>query len=148
MYHNHDVWFLSYGVQRTEFFVILDHFFPFYPPNETKNQNFEKMKNKTADIINLHKDTKNYNHMLHYSWDTVLDENNVYFSFWAYFELLPPLAIKKSKFKIIIIKKQLEIIIFWLHDVVTEIWCMTDGWTDRWKKWHIEVGVPPKNLQV
>ena len=53
--NNHDVWFLSYGVQRTEFFVILDHFFPFYPPNETKNQNFEKMKNKTGDIINLQK---------------------------------------------------------------------------------------------
>ena len=42
-------------------------FFPFYPPNDTKNQNFEKMKNKTGDIINLHKDTKNHNHMLHYS---------------------------------------------------------------------------------
>ena len=29
---------------------------------------------------------------------------------------------------------------------VPEIWCATerDGQTDRWKKWHIEVGAPPK----
>ena len=26
------VWFLRYGVQKTEFFVILDCFLPFYPP--------------------------------------------------------------------------------------------------------------------
>ena len=38
------------------------------------------MRNKTGDIIILHKDTKNHNHMLHNSWDTVVDEN-VYFSF-------------------------------------------------------------------
>ena len=30
--NSHDVWFLRYGVQQTEFFVILDHFLPFYPP--------------------------------------------------------------------------------------------------------------------
>ena len=28
---NHDVWFLRYGVQLTEFFEILDHFLHFYP---------------------------------------------------------------------------------------------------------------------
>ena len=31
---------------------------------------------------------------------------------------------------------------------VPEIWCAIDGWTDRrtdgGKKWHVEVGVPPK----
>ena len=35
--------------------------------------------------------------------------------------------------------------------MVPEIWCATDGqtdrWMDRWKKWHIEVGVPPKNIK-
>ena len=29
---SYDVWFLRYGVQQTEFFLILDHFLPFYPP--------------------------------------------------------------------------------------------------------------------
>ena len=41
---NHDVWFLRYGAWHTEFFVILDHFLPFYTSNNLKNQNFEKMK--------------------------------------------------------------------------------------------------------
>ena len=29
---DHDVWFLRYGVQQTEFFVILSYFLPFYAP--------------------------------------------------------------------------------------------------------------------
>ena len=32
---------MRYGVKQTEFFVILDHFLPFYKP---KIQNFENMK--------------------------------------------------------------------------------------------------------
>ena len=47
MYHTwkpNDVWFLRYGVQSTEFFVILDHFLPFYPNNNRKKENFEKMR--------------------------------------------------------------------------------------------------------
>ena len=54
LYHewqSYDIWFLRYGVQRTEFFVILDCFLPFYPPNNPKNQNFEKMKKLPGDII-------------------------------------------------------------------------------------------------
>ena len=43
-----------YGVQRTEFFVILDHSLSFYPPNNPKNQNFEKMK-KHLKIISFYK---------------------------------------------------------------------------------------------
>ena len=34
VYHkwrSYDVWFLRYWMWRTEFFVILDHFLPFYP---------------------------------------------------------------------------------------------------------------------
>ena len=29
-------------------------------------------------------------------------------------------------------------------DILCDGW--TDRWMDRWKKWHIEVGAPPKNL--
>ena len=42
VYHkwqSHDVWFLKYGAWQTEFFVILDLFWPFYTPNNPKNQN-------------------------------------------------------------------------------------------------------------
>ena len=41
-------------LSMTEFFVILDHFLPFYPLNNPKNQNFEKMKKIPGDIIILH----------------------------------------------------------------------------------------------
>ena len=45
VYHkwqSYDVWLLRYGVWWTEFVVALDHFLPFYPPKNLKNQNFEK----------------------------------------------------------------------------------------------------------
>ena len=38
-------------MQRTEFLVILDQFLPFYPPNNLRNQNFEKLKKTPRDII-------------------------------------------------------------------------------------------------
>ena len=38
-------------MQRTEFFVILGHFLPVDPPNNPKNQNFEKIKKMAGDII-------------------------------------------------------------------------------------------------
>ena len=50
---------------RQNFFVILDHFLPFYPPNNPKNQNFEKMKKPPGDIIILHRCTINDNHMMY-----------------------------------------------------------------------------------
>ena len=65
---------MGYGAQQTEFFLILDHFLPFYTPspnhppppppprqsNNPENQNFEKMKKTTGDIIILHRSIKNY----------------------------------------------------------------------------------------
>ena len=44
---NHDIWFLRYGAPQTKFAVILDCFLPFYPPNNPKNQNFEKNEKNT-----------------------------------------------------------------------------------------------------
>ena len=48
---NHMMWFLRYGAWQTKFSGILDRFWPCYPPNNLKNQNFEKRfkkwKNKT-----------------------------------------------------------------------------------------------------
>ena len=42
-------------VRRTVFFVILGHFLPFDPPNNPKNQNFEKIKKITGDTLVYHK---------------------------------------------------------------------------------------------
>ena len=48
-------------------FVILDHFLPFHPLNNPKNQNFEKMKKTPGHIIILHKCAINDNHMMYCS---------------------------------------------------------------------------------
>ena len=45
-------------------FVLLGHFLTFYPTNNPKNLNFEKMKKKPGDIIILNMCTKNYDHMI------------------------------------------------------------------------------------
>ena len=82
---------------RQNFFVILDHFLPFYPPKNLKNQNFEKMKKTPWDIIILHKRTKNHDHILHYFWDTMCDGYNSYFLFWAIFCPFTPLTTLKIK---------------------------------------------------
>ena len=51
---SYDERFLRYGVQQTEFFVILDQFLSLYPPDNLKNENVEKMKTKPGDFIILH----------------------------------------------------------------------------------------------
>ena len=53
----------------TEFFVILYHFFPFYSTSNAENQNFEKLKKKSWDIIISHLCTTNDNHMMYGSSD-------------------------------------------------------------------------------
>ena len=53
---------------------IFCHFEPFFahlPTKNPKNQNFEKMKKASADIIISHKCTKNHDHMLYCFWDMV-----------------------------------------------------------------------------
>ena len=85
MYHkwqSYDVWFMSYGAWLTQFFVILDCFSAFYPhpPNNPKNQNFEKMKKPPGDIITLHICTINDNHMMYGLW--VMEHD------WQFFVIL------------------------------------------------------------
>ena len=109
VYHkwqSYDVWFLRYGVQQTEFFVIWDSFLPFYPSNNPKNQNFEKMKKTPGDIIILHKCTINDNHMMYDSWDMEHD-GHIFLSFWTIFCTFTPLTTRNQNFEKW--KKHLEI---------------------------------------
>ena len=78
---SYEVWFVRYGVWEPEFSAILDRFLPFYSPNSSENQNFEKMENMPTDIIILHMCTINGNHMMrngdmeiwrYGSWDMVI----------------------------------------------------------------------------
>ena len=61
------------------FFALL----PLYQPEKLK---FWKNENKIpGDIITLHKSTENHDHTLHFSWNTMHDRCNFWFSFWASF---------------------------------------------------------------
>ena len=58
------------------FWAILLPFYPPSPPlpNSPKNQNFQKMKKTSGDIIILHMCTKNYDQIMYISWNMVYDE--------------------------------------------------------------------------
>ena len=92
VYHkwkSYDVWLLRYGARQTEFYVIFCHFLPFYPTNNPKNQNFEKIKNIPADFIILHKSTINGNHLMHGSWHMKRDRQ-IFFFILGHFLLFYP----------------------------------------------------------
>ena len=91
-----DLCFLRYGVQQTECFAILDRFLPFYPSNNQKIQNFEKMKKIPGDVIILHSCIINDNHMMYGSWDIKRDGQN-FLLFWTIFCSFTPLTTWKIK---------------------------------------------------
>ena len=87
VYHKrqpYGMWFLRYGVQRAEFFVILDCFLLFYPPplppfpllTTQKIKILKKWKKIPGDVIILHMCTVNDNHMMYGSWDMKRDGQN------------------------------------------------------------------------
>ena len=88
-WRSYNIWFLKYKVQWTEIFVISNHFLPFYPSNNQKNQNFEKMKILPGHLIILRMCTTNDNHMMYGSWDMEHDGQD-FLSFWTMFCLLAP----------------------------------------------------------
>ena len=108
-----EVQFLRYGVRQTEFFVILGHFLPSYPPNKQENQNFKTMKKASWDVIILHMCTKNHNHMMYASWDMEYDRYT-FLSFWAiscpFTPLFPPKVKIWKKHK-----KHLEILSYYTY---------------------------------
>ena len=79
MYHkrqSYDVWFLRYGVQQLELFVILDHFMLFYSPSQP-----EKLKKKQLEILSFYTCTKNNDHMMYGSWDVEQDVPEIFILF-------------------------------------------------------------------
>ena len=73
---NHMV-YVSWDMEHDrQFFLILDHLFPFYPLNNPENQNFEKLKKMPGNIIISHKCTINDNHMMYDSWDMKHNRQN------------------------------------------------------------------------
>ena len=84
------LWWMGprYEAWWTEFSVILDCCLPFHPPNNLKNQNFEKLKKIPGDIIILYMYTINDNHIIYGSRDMEHERQN-FLSFWMIFALLP-----------------------------------------------------------
>ena len=140
----------------TDVIIILGHSLPFYPHTSPKNQNLKKIKKTTGDIITLHKCPTN-----HYPYATLFLRYDVwkmyllFFILGYFFPFYHPNSPKNQNFKKM--KKCQEISSFYMcvpkilirWCMVPEIWCktdrQTDGWTDRQKKWHEDVGAPPKN---
>ena len=93
VYHkrkSYDIWFLKYWAWRTEFFVILDHFLPFYP-NNPKSHNFEKM----TKLWIYYSFTQVYHKWK--SYDVWFDKNFCYFG--LFFAVLPPNNSKSQNFE-------------------------------------------------
>ena len=120
------IWCMVLEARQTEFFANFGHFLLFYTTNNPKNQNFDKMKKRWH---------------LHFEFFSALSPSNIPKN---------QNLIKNEKTYTCVPK----IMIRWC--TVSEIWCAKDrrtyrrmdGRTDRRKKWHIEVGAPPKNGQT
>ena len=82
-------------MQQTKFFVILDHFLPFY---KSKNQNFEKMK-KHLQTLSFYTCVN----MMYGPGDMKHDEQN-FLSFWTIFCPFTPIKTRIIK----ILKKNLK----------------------------------------
>ena len=114
VYHkcqSYDVWFLRYEAWQTELFVILDCFLPFYPPDNQKNQNFEKLKKAPGDIIILHLWTINDNQIMYGSWD-IEHDRHILFVILDHFLLFYPLTTLSIKI-LKKLKKRLDILSFY-----------------------------------
>ena len=60
------------------------NFLSFYPPNNSKNQNFSKMRKLPGGIVTSHKCTINDNHSRYGSWDIERNGKN-FLPFWTAF---------------------------------------------------------------
>ena len=107
---------------RAEFFVILDCFLPFYPPNNPKNQNFEKLKKNPENIIILQMCTIKDNQIMYGFWD--IEHGRDFFVILDHF--LPIYPLKTWKIKVLKKwKKHLEILSFYTSLTEIMIICYT-----------------------
>ena len=66
------------------------------PPNNSKNENFEKMRKTPGDITTSHLCTTNDNHMMYGFLDIKCNTQN-FFSFWTILYPVTPLTTQKIK---------------------------------------------------
>ena len=104
--HNH----MRYGSWDTQWnkHRHFEPFLPFYPFNNPENQNFEKMKNVSGDVIILQMCDKNHSHMM-YAFQDMECNRQIFLSFWAIFSQF----ISLTTWKIKIFKKWKKVTVFW-----------------------------------
>ena len=136
------------------FFFHFGWYFSLLPPNSPQNENFKKMK-KILEISFYTSVPKIM--IICYTVPEIWHVTHVIFIFHSglFFTLFTPLRAHKIKISKKV-KKGLEISSFYPFvptimmygswDMLHERWMdrPTIGWTDGWKKWHIEVGALPK----
>ena len=129
---------------RQNFLSLWTIFCPFTPVETWKIKILKKMKKRLEIyIIILHKCTKNNDHMLHCSWDTMCDGCNSFFYFGLFFCPFTPLTTQKIKIKKKLKKAPGDIIILQMCTKNTDhmmhvSWNMVcNGRMDGWKKWHV-----------
>ena len=137
------MWLLRYQAKRTDFFVILDHLYPF--TTQSKMSRFSKIKKKTGNIVVLHMCTINDNHMIHVFWDMDRD-GQIFFYFGQFSPLFSSKNLKNQSFEE---RKLLEILSFYKSVTKTMITC-----NSVLEIWHVtyvivifhfsEVGAAPK----
>ena len=78
-------------MQQTDFFVILGHFLPFYPPNILENENIKKMKKKHLEISSFYISAPKIM-IIGYTVPEIWHVTDVIviFHFWLFFVFLPP----------------------------------------------------------
>ena len=138
----------------------MGHFLPFYLPNSPKNQNEKKEKRKKHLEISFYISVPKIM-IICYTAPEIWHVTDVIviFHFGLFVALFTLLTAQKIKF----FKKWKKKTWRYLHFTYVyqklwsdDVWYLrygakwmdrrTDGWTDGWKKWLLEVGAPPKNI--
>ena len=98
--HNHT----RYSSWDMEWDRLFGHFGPFFctltphPPNNPENQNFEKLKKASGDVIILNLRNKKHNHMIYSYSEMKCDAHNFFCHFRPFSALLPHYWPGKLKF--------------------------------------------------
>ena len=132
---------------RQNIFVILD-ILPFYPTNNPKTQNFEKMKKTPGDISSFYRGVPEIM-ILCYKIPEIWREIIFIFHFGLFFPFYPPNSPKNHNFKKVKIffiilhmcTKNCDQMIYSSWDPVRDEWLerQMDGWKDRQKdRWMTE----------
>ena len=119
--------------------------FALYPLSSQKNENFKNLNKKGLEISTFYTCIPKIMIICYTVPEIWCDGCNCYFSFWDIFCPFTPLTAQKMKISKKWKKKKTPGDVIILPKIMIMV---CDRRTDRRKKWHIEVGVPPKKDKI